>query len=218
MKTLEELEVMDDIEREKIRTELKELDIKSNPFEIMFQRCADLTRQMLFVARRYNHPDKLIRKQCISDINDLRKYMDKIITEYEKISSMSNDLLAVCEHTAFNRGQQHDVLNNVLMMLSEIPATVLSRDVPVQDTLLDELLLDEDELKRRKELSSIIETYRIPKSFIRKVEDAVLGGEEVSDNGVIKFIEGYSIRENDAHILSCLVKNRDMNDTMLAYK
>ena len=95
--------------------ELKENEVKDNPFDVMLHYSIELTRDLLFACHRLKNPE--IPEQICTNEKKLESYMDKIREEFSKLLSMSNETVAMCcrETSYYYQQDKFDKMNKSLL-------------------------------------------------------------------------------------------------------
>lgn len=137
--------------------ELKQNEVKDNPFDVMLHHSMELTRDLLFACHRLKNPE--IPEQICTNEKILESYMDKIREEFSKLLSMSNETVAMCRETScYYQQDKFDKMNKSLLEFERSMETVWSRCVPNRNDRFEQIRLGKEskEYKRLLELRKII--------------------------------------------------------------
>lgn len=137
--------------------ELKENEVKDNPFDVMLHHSMELTRDLLFACHRLKNPE-IPEQICINE-ERLESYMDKIREEFSKLLSMSNETVTMCRETScYYQQDKFDKMNESLLEFKRSMETVWSRCVPNRNDRFEQIRLGKEskEYKRLLELRKII--------------------------------------------------------------
>lgn len=137
--------------------ELKENEVKDNPFDVMLYHSMELTRDLLFACHRLKNPE--IPEQICTNEKRLESYMYKIREEFSKLLSMSNETVTMCRETScYYQQDKFDKMNESLLKFEESMETIWSRCVPNRNDRFEQIRLGKEskEYKRLLELRKII--------------------------------------------------------------
>ena len=144
---------------EEMRLELKELNVKDNPFDAMLHHSLELTRDLLFACIRFRNskiPEGFWLREDIIDF-----FVGNIKDEFSKLSKMSEELVAMCRETScysISSYNKFNKANECLLELERNMQTVFSECVPNRNDRFEQIRLgvDSDEYKRLLELRDIV--------------------------------------------------------------
>lgn len=166
-----------------MRLELKENGVKDNPFDVMLHYSLELTRDLLFACHRLKNPE--IPEQICTNKDRLNSYMDKIIEEFSKLLSMSDEAVAMCRETSCYYHQDNfNKMNESLLEFERDMETVLSKCVPSRNDRYEQIRLgvESDEYKRLLELRNIIteseELSSVSDGYLQSMCDVISRPEE----------------------------------------
>lgn len=137
--------------------ELKQNEVKDNPFDVMLHHSMELTRDLLFACHRLKNPE-IPEQICINE-KRLESYMDKIREEFSKLLSMSNETVTMCRETScYYQQDKFYKMNESLLEFERNMETVWSRCVPNRNDRFEQIRLGKEskEYKRLLELRKII--------------------------------------------------------------
>ena len=144
---------------EEMRLELKELNVKDNPFDAMLHHSLELTRDLLFACIRFRNskiPEGFWLREDIIDF-----FVGNIKDEFSKLSKMSEETVAMCRETScysISSYNKFNKANEYLLELERNMQTVFSECVPNRNDRFEQIRLgvDSDEYKRLLELRDIV--------------------------------------------------------------
>ena len=190
--------------------ELKENEVKDNPFDAMLYHSIELTRDLLFACHRLKNPE--IPKQICTNEERLESYMDKIKEEFSKLLNMSDEVVAMCRETSYYYQQDNfNKMNNSLLEFERSMETVWSRCVPNRNDRFEQIRLgkESEEYKRLLELRKIIseseELSSVGDKYLHSLCDVISRPEECTQYWMTQeeleqkqeIIKKYNLSEDD---------------------
>lgn len=190
--------------------ELKENEVKDNPFDVMLHHSMELTRDLLFACHRLKNPE-IPEQICINE-ERLESYMDKIREEFSKLLSMSNETVTMCRETScYYQQDKFDKINESLLEFERNMETVWSRCVPNRNDRFEQIRLGKEskEYKRLLELRKIIseseELSSVDDKFLHSLCDVISRPDECVQYWMTKeelekkqeIIQKYGLSEDD---------------------
>ena len=194
--------------------ELKENEVKDNPFDVMLYHSMELTRDLLFACHRLKNPE--IPEQICTNEKILESYMDKIREEFSKLLSMSNETVAMCRETScYYQQDKFDKMNESLLEFERSMETVWSRCVPNRNDRFEQIRLGKEskEYKRLLELRKIIneseELSSVDDAYLNSLCDVVSRPDECVQYWMTKeelekkqeIIQKYGLSEDDINYM-----------------
>ena len=194
--------------------ELKENEVKDNPFDVMLHYSIELTRDLLFACHRLKNPE-IPEQICINE-KKLESYMDKIREEFSKLLSMSNETVAMCRETSYYYQQdKFDKMNKSLLEFDRSMETVWSRCVPNRNDRFEQIRLGKEskEYKRLLELRKIIskseELSSVDNKYLHSLCDVISRPDECVQYWMTKeelekkqeIIQKYGLSEDDINYM-----------------
>lgn len=192
-----------------MRLELKENEVKDNPFDVMLYHSLELTRDILFASHRLKNPE--LPEQFYTSKEQLKYYMDKITEEFSKLLSMHNETVTMCRETSYYYNQdKFDKMNTLLLELENNMETVWSKSVPSRNDRFEQIRLGKDsvEYKRILQLREIFRTSELSEyddEYLRSMCDVISRPEECVPQWMTQeelekkqeIIKKYNLSEND---------------------
>lgn len=190
--------------------ELKENEVKDNPFDVMLHHSMELTRDLLFACHRLKNPE-IPEQICINE-ERLESYMDKIREEFSKLLSMSNETVTMCRETScYYQQDKFDKMNESLLEFKRSMETVWSRCVPNRNDRFEQIRLGKEskEYKRLLELRKIIseseELSSVDDKYLHSLCDVISRPDECAQYWMTKeelekkqeIIQKYGLSEDD---------------------
>ena len=194
--------------------ELKQNEVKDNPFDVMLHHSMELTRDLLFACHRLKNPE--IPEQICTNEKILESYMDKIREEFSKLLSMSNETVAMCRETScYYQQDKFDKMNKSLLEFERSMETVWSRCVPNRNDRFEQIRLGKEskEYKRLLELRKIIseseELSSADDKYLRSLCDVISRPDECVQHWMAKeelekkqeIIQKYGLSEDDINYM-----------------
>lgn len=197
-----------------MRLELKENEVKDNPFDAMLHHSMEMTRDLLFACHRLKNPE--IPEGICTNLEKLEKLMDKITEEFDKLLNMSAETVAMCRETSFYYQQEEfNKMNDSLLEFERNMETVWSRCNPNRNDKFEQIRLgkESDEYKRLLELREIINTSKelssVDRGYLCSLHDVItrpedckkywMSEEELEEKEEI--IEKYNLKEEDINYM-----------------
>jgi len=141
-----------------MRLELEDNDVNDNPFDVMLHHSLEMTRELLFACCRLKNSE--IPEGICINLETLKKRMDIITKEFNKLLNMSKETVAMCRETSYYYQQKEfNKINDSLLRFEKNMETVWSRCVPNRNDRFEKIKLGEEsnEYKRILELREIID-------------------------------------------------------------
>ena len=194
--------------------ELKQNEVKDNPFDVMLHHSMELTRDLLFACHRLKNPE--IPEQICTNEKILESYMDKIREEFSKLLSMSNETVAMCRETScYYQQDKFDKMNKSLLEFERSMETVWSRCVPNRNDRFEQIRLGKEskEYKRLLELRKIIseseELSSVHDEYLHSLCDVISRPDECVQYWMTKeelekkqeIIQKYGLSEDDINYM-----------------
>lgn len=194
--------------------ELKENEVKDNPFDVMLHHSMELTRDLLFACHRLKNPE--IPEQICTNEKRLESCMDKIREEFSKLLSMSNETVTMCRETScYYQQDKFDKMNKSLLEFERSMETVWSRCVPNRNDRFEQIRLGKEskEYKRLLELRKIIseseELSSVDDKYLHSLCDVISRPDECVQYWMTKeelekkkeIIQKYGLSEDDINYM-----------------
>lgn len=195
---------------DKMHMELKEKEIKDNPFDVMLHHSLELTRSLLFACHRLKNPE--VPQTICTSKEEIEGYTSKIQEEFSKLMGMSDETVAMCRETSYYyHRDKFEAMNKTLLEFERNMQTVYSKCVPSRNDRFEQVRLgrDSEEYKRMLELRKIIiesdDLSDKEDSYLKSLCDVIsrpaecvkywMTEEELKKKQ--KIVEKYSLSEND---------------------
>lgn len=155
--------------------DLKEM--KSNPFDVLFQSAIEFARSALFFNSRYRNTEYM----DVQDMNDLEIYSKRVEEQFEILKVLSQDEVDALRRMSYCSMADTNRINQNLYALFNDIRTEYSESFPFVSVEFEEFTLgvDSDEFKRRAYLRKLCDTNKkLTDSLLKNCFDYRSHGEE----------------------------------------